>query len=217
MKKLFTAIRQFDNESVKQLLEKKPELIACKAKAPPKKDDGQSPLQVSLKCGNFEITDLLLSLKADVNFIESEDCCNLWRAPVIHDAINGAVMCSRWNSNTFGFEVHSTKEKAEKAISQLERILDLGANVNAIDSYGNSCLWRACLQGSQILPRYSYHDKSLSTERVITPELKNDLGKIFDLLLQRGADLQYIRPGGADNVLNYYKMQPVYEFLILKD
>ena len=214
MKKLFTAIRQYDNETVKQLLEKKPELIACTAKQPPKKDDGQSPLQVSLKCGNFEITDYLLSLGADVNFIESEECCNNWRAPVIHDAINAAIMCSRWNTTSFGLKVHSTKEKAEKAFSQLQKIIQLGANVNARDSYGNSCIWRACLQASQILPQYNHQEKTLSTERVLTEELRNDLSKVFEILLKNGANLQYIPPNINITALDYYKHQPVCEFLI---
>ena len=71
MKKLFTAIRQKDFEAVKALLDKKPELIACTAKQPPKKDDGQSPLQVALKTGSFDVADYLLDLGADVNFIEA--------------------------------------------------------------------------------------------------------------------------------------------------
>lgn len=39
MKKLFVAIRQYDHETAKAVLEKKPELISCVAKQPPKKDD----------------------------------------------------------------------------------------------------------------------------------------------------------------------------------
>ncbi len=99
MKKLFQAIRQGDLAAVGALLEKKPELITCTAKQPPKKDDGQSPLQVALKCGQLAIAELLLDRNADVNFIESPDCCNEWRAPVLHDAINAAIMKSRWNVN----------------------------------------------------------------------------------------------------------------------
>ena len=97
MKKLFTAIRQNDLETVKEIIEKKPELVNCVAKQPPKKDDGQSPLQVALKTEAFEIASYLIDNGANVNFIESEDCANLWRAPVIHDAINAAIMCSRYN------------------------------------------------------------------------------------------------------------------------
>ena len=100
MRKLFNAIRKDDFETVKQLLEKKPELIACTAKQPPKKDDGQSPLQAALKTGRFNIVEYLLDLGADINFMEDDTCCNEWRAPVIHDAINAAVMSSRWNVNS---------------------------------------------------------------------------------------------------------------------
>lgn len=214
MKKLFTAIRQFDNETAKQLLDKKPELISCVAKQPPKKDDGQSPLQVSLKCGNFEITDLLLEMGADVKFIESEECCNDWRAPVIHDAIIAAIMCSRWNTTSFEFKEHSTKEKAEKAFAQLQKVIEIGADVNAMDSYGNSSIWVACMKASQILPSYNYQTKTLSTERILTEELRTDLSKIFDYLLKCGADLQYIAPNRKVPLLEFYHEQPIFQFLI---
>ncbi|WP_243428900.1 ankyrin repeat domain-containing protein [Clostridium botulinum] len=74
MKKLFIAIRQGDINTVKILLEKKPELISCTAKQPPKKDHGQSPLQVAIKSGNFEIAEYFLDCGADVNFMEKESC-----------------------------------------------------------------------------------------------------------------------------------------------
>ena len=64
MKKLFTAIRQRDLATVTALLDKKPELIACTAKAPPKKDIGQSPLQVAIKTNNYVIAHLLLDVVA---------------------------------------------------------------------------------------------------------------------------------------------------------
>ena len=118
MKKLFTAIRASDLEMVRQIIEKKPELVNCVAKQPPKKDDGQSPLQVALKTGNTAIANYLLDMGADVNFIEDETCCNEWRTPVLHDAINCAVMSCRWNIDDkhMGFKVFSTKEKAAEAL-----------------------------------------------------------------------------------------------------
>ncbi len=42
------------------ILDKKPELISCLAKAPPKKDDGQSPLRVAIKSDHLEVAHLLL-------------------------------------------------------------------------------------------------------------------------------------------------------------
>ena len=72
MKKLFVAIRQGDLQLVKEILEKNPKLINCTAKQPPKKDDGQSPLQVAIKSGNLHIADYLIDFWADLNFIEIE-------------------------------------------------------------------------------------------------------------------------------------------------
>lgn len=68
MKKLFTMIRQGNLEEVNRILTKKPELLSCTAKAPPKKDVGQSPLMAAIKSDNLEAAHLLLNLGADVNF-----------------------------------------------------------------------------------------------------------------------------------------------------
>ena len=51
MKKLFTAIRQGKIEEVKSIIERKPELVNCVSGPLPKKDHGQSPLQVAFKTG----------------------------------------------------------------------------------------------------------------------------------------------------------------------
>jgi len=55
MKKLFTAIRQGKIEEVKSIIERKPELVNCVSGPLPKKDHGQSPLQVAFKTGKYEI------------------------------------------------------------------------------------------------------------------------------------------------------------------
>lgn len=93
MRALFRAIRHNDIHLVKDLIGNKPELIHCTAKQPPKKDDGQSPLQIALKTGIFDIAEYLLDMGADPNFMEAEDCCYPeQRAPALHDAINAAVV-----------------------------------------------------------------------------------------------------------------------------
>ena len=106
LKKLFKAIRDNNFDLVKQLIDSDSKLVNCVAKQPPKKDDGQSPLQVALKTGAFDIADFLIDNGANLNFMEDISCCNSWGAPVIHDAINAAVMSSRWNTNNqyTGFE-----------------------------------------------------------------------------------------------------------------
>lgn len=74
MKKLFKAIKQNEFEEVQRIIEKKPELVNCISKAPPKMDDGQSALQVAIKNGgswrDSRIISYLLEKGADVNFKE---------------------------------------------------------------------------------------------------------------------------------------------------
>ena len=65
MKKLFIVIRQGKLDEVKRIIERKPELVNCVSGALPKKDHGQSPLQVALKAGKFEIADYLIEHGAD--------------------------------------------------------------------------------------------------------------------------------------------------------
>lgn len=87
MKKLFQAIRGNDLEQVKAILQKKPEAIGCISTPPPKKDIGQSPLQVAVKTAAFKIADYLIAQGADVNFMEEEAEGVTFRSPVLQDAV----------------------------------------------------------------------------------------------------------------------------------
>ena len=199
MRKLFNAIRSESFDEVKKIIDSKPDLVNCIAKQPPKKDDGQSPLQVALKVGAFDICDYLIDNGADLNFMEDESSCNEWRTPVIHDAINAAVMCSRRNAyesdnGVRKLKLFSTEEKADRSFSILKRMLELGADVNKVDSYGNSAIWRFCLQANQILPTYNYNTHVEDNNRLFTPELQSDLFRILKALCDHGADLNYVRP-----------------------
>ena len=97
MKVFFKAIRQYDYDKVKNYLDKKPELSNCIAKQPPKKDDGQSALQIAFKTDNLEIADLLIERNADINYIDNSEI-NGWNIPVFHDFII-AITCNLNESN----------------------------------------------------------------------------------------------------------------------
>ena len=207
MKKLFKAIRDSDIETVKQIIEKQPELVNCTAKQPPKKDDGQSPLQVAFKTGNTDIAEYLIDMGANVNFIEDESCCNSWRTPVLHDAINCAVMCCRWNTNDEmrGFIVYSTKEKADKALRLLKKMIDVGADVNTVDSHGNSGLNRFGLQANQILPPYNYVEHIEGNSRIFTDDVHMDLRNVLEVLKDAGADVNYKAPNIGCSIRDFYR------------
>ena len=132
----------------------------------------------------------------DVNFIEDETCCNAWRTPVLHDAINCAVMSCRWNTDDkyLGFREFSTKERSVEALGVLKRMLNMGADVNALDSYGNSGLNRFALQAKQILPSYNYVEHREGKDRIFTEELHEDLRSVLQALKDAGADDSYIAP-----------------------
>ncbi len=224
MKKLFLAIRHGDIATVEELLDKKPELVNCVAKQPPKKDDGQSPLQVALKIGAFDIADILIARGADLNFIENEaTCCNEWRTPVIHDAINCAIMSSRWNTvssfkkDEYGYgiiEVQSTKEEADRAYEILAKMIELGSNVNAVDSFGNNGLWRFCLQAAQILPRYNYVEDVECKDRLFTKEIEEDLKRILILLKKAGVNYNTSLNDTSGPPIVFYKKGSLHELLV---
>ena len=198
MKKLFSAIRQGDAATVCALLDKKPELIACTAKAPPKKDAGQSPLQVAIKSGNYAIAHLLLDRGADVNFMEAGDCGSDWQMPVVQDAVMAAVMSSRWNTVWNGqLTEGSTKERADETYALLERMVSLGADLTRRDSYGRTGLDRALLDTARILPSFHRGEGRYLEDRVVTPELDADLMRIFRLIITASPDVTWstvIRP-----------------------
>jgi ankyrin repeat protein len=198
MKKLLVAIRHRDNELVRELISKYPSLVNCQAKQPPKKDDGQSPLQVAFKTRNFEIANFLIDNDADVNFME-QSTVNEWHAPVLHDAIMATIRSSRFMGIN-GLE--NTKENFEVVFATLSKLIQRGANVNSLDSYGNTYVMRAVLDASSVLPRNGRPN----------PELTEDLSRVFALLKESGADFDASN-AKRKSVLVEYRNKPVAQFL----
>jgi ankyrin repeat protein len=172
IKTLFKHIRNGNFEQVFAAIKVSSELANICSSAPPKKDDGQSPLQVSFKVGNFQIADFLIDNGANVNFIEHSKI-NEWAAPVLHDCIRAVI----YNSYTLSKE----ETRLEEGIRLLSRVLNEGADVNAVDSYGNSALHRAILDSKQMIN----HPSSDIENGVLLSQLK----RVFRLLIDAGADL----------------------------
>jgi hypothetical protein len=166
------------------------------------------------------IADYLLDCGADVNFMEKESC-NEWKMPVIQDAIMAAIMNSRFLRFTYKngvkvWEVFHSKEQFETAFNILKRMFDLGADINLHDSYGNSCLGRAILDARQILPTIHYQDPSWVDERPLNDELKEDLTKVFALLLSKGADVNEVDKRTGKSLIENYSRECVTQFIKIK-
>ena len=176
IKALIGAIRKHDNESARKLLSANPALVNACASAPPKKDDGQSPLQIAFKCGNFEMAALLIDQGANVNFME-ESAVNDWRAPVLHDALRAAAFTARDGKIVSG-------NKFEQAIALVQRLLSMGVNPNVTDSYGNTALVRALMDARQrLVAEPGFPNK------VANDGLNRDLREIMQALIRAGADV----------------------------
>lgn len=172
MKNLFKAIRQKNLAEVKSIIAKNPDLVNCVATPPPKKDNGQSPLQVALKIGAWEIIDFLIQHHADVNFMEAEDDDPELRCPVLHDAIRMALISLCYQQ----FDV------SDKGLAVVEELRKRGADTNKRASNGFDALNTAISDAEYVLDNDSY---SVSWEKA-----EEQIVKLFDLLIEHGADFQ---------------------------
>lgn len=173
MKKLFQAIRGNDLEQVKAILQKKPEAIGCVSTPPPKKDIGQSPLQVAVKTAAFEIADYLIAQGADVNFMEEEAEGVTFRSPVLQDAVR-TVLQSLCYGKT---------DVSERGLVLVETLLEKGADPNQCASNGFAALDECVAQAENILERPSAYP-------AVQEITKKRLEELLDLLLRHGADFE---------------------------
>lgn len=171
MKKLFTVIRQGKLDEVKSIIGKKPELVNCISGALPKKDHGQSPLQVALKTGNYEIADYLIEHGADINFMEAEDDDPGLRAPVLFDAINATItsLC------------YKRFDESEIAFGYVKKLVERGADVNKLASNGFDAMNWSVSAAELLLERANVYSQSQQAVR-------KQLARILDLLIENGAD-----------------------------
>lgn len=189
IKAFFKAIKGSDFHKVSELINSDKEYLTVCDFAPPKKDDGQSGLQVAFKTGNFDIAKLLIDRGADTNFIETSEI-NEWTAPVLHDSIRATI----FNSYT----VQKDTTRFDQAFSLLQLMLDRKSNPNATDSYGNNCLHRAIMDSRQMIDNPGV---DLRNEILL-----QQLRKIFKALIAAGADINLSnekRPGAATMVSNF--------------
>lgn len=186
MKKLFTAIRQGRLDEVRELIEKKPELVNCISGPTPKKDRGQSPLQVAFRTGNYEIANYLLACGADVNFMEAEDGDPGLRAPVLFDAVNASI-CSLCYNDFAG---------SDAAFGYVKRLIAAGADVNKLASNGHDAITWSITRSEMIFERASAYPDIQNAAR-------SRLTEILDLLIENGAD--YVAWAGRSYVAAPYE------------
>ena len=204
-------IRQGNLEEVARILDKKPELIACTATAPPKKDHGQSPLMVAIKAGRPEAANLLLDYKADVNFKEQPNPYDPYgqAAPVWLDALCQCVWSARRVVTADGNIITEEKEcqsiqTAKDWFALLRRMLELGLDPNQKAEKSHYYAgaprnaWVGVLDEYDYFARESLAGWSYALYSEDNRRLREMCKAIFDLLLKYGVDIHDIPEGEGD-------------------
>ena len=194
MKKLFTMIRRGNLEEVTAILDKKPDLISCLAKAPPKKEDGQSPLMVAIKSDNLEVAHLLLDRGADVNFADAVNPYGInFSAPIWYDAIGQCFM-------RVGDHVsQARKERTRGYFLLLRRLLDMGMDPNQKTSYGLTA-WQHALDQYEQFTHRSYPSYYVEQTKTSNRQLREMLKAVLDELLKHGADIHDFQPPNEEGL-----------------
>lgn len=194
MNKLFKEIRHNNIDAVRAAISKNNAVVneVYNAKAP-KKDIGQSPLQVAIKCGAFEIIELLLENGADADFMEDialvppHSVC----MPVLHDAIIGV----------FSALCYKQYDDSEKYVCLIQTLLERGANPNRKTSSELLPIGTAVNNAEMILARKdAYPD--------IQEITKKRLFEVLDLLIRYGADKkEWLNQNfwGVSNQVHYFE------------
>lgn len=217
MQAIFKDIVDGDEESVRARIEKDPELVNAVASGAPKKYAGQSPLQVAIRTAQFGIAKLLLDKGSDPNFADVTSPSG-WAKSVLHDAAVAAVMRSRWSRRTFNADSEQVwliaeTAKSNEAYEMLVALIDAGADVTAKDSLGATPLGRAAHAAHDVLPRRNDEKPGLIDNRPLTPELVDDLTRIFELFTTHGANPEQSEPQLDQPLAHYYQHELVGKFL----
>ena len=176
-----------------------------------------SPLQVSLCTGRHkEIAWLLLKSGADVNYCPERKWAEEGH-PVLFDAVNAAI----WNARRYAWdgkettplrlEWKHTKEEADDAFAFLEEMLKRGADVSLTDHYGRNCLMEAVSEASHLCPVKNQDTGGYYPGRPITPEMCEDMRRIFELLIQAGADKENVSAYSKKSIREHYEHESVWQ------
>ena len=181
MQKLFTLLRQGNIEEITRLISDKPELINSISGPKPKKDHGQSLLQVALKTGHNEIAEFLIDAGINVNFMEAEENDLGPRMPAIFDAITAVIdsLCI----GVFRTSEEATRkfEESDAALGLLKKMIQCGADVNGKTSNGLSTVNWSLHHASLIMGRPSIYPNSQE-------KVREQLRAVLDCLFDNGFD-----------------------------
>lgn len=189
MQKLFVLLRQGNIDEVKRIITNKPELLSSVSGPKPKKDHGQSLLQVAFKTGELDIAEYLIEAGIDVNFMEVKDDDPGVRAPVLFDAITAVLMSLCLGKYRTQEEVAQKFKESDRALNLMRKMILLGADVNKRTSNEMNAINWSLHHAENIMDSPSVYP--YSQEKV-----REQLSLILDCLIENGADyMEWLEEG----------------------
>lgn len=73
------------------------------------------------------------------------------------------------------------------------------------------------MDAKQILPRIHYNDPTWVDNRPLNEELKEDLTKVFNLLIKYGADINEVDKRTGKSLIEFNKQESVAQFLQINE
>ena len=131
-------------------------------------------------------------------------------ALILFDGVNAAVWNARryaWDGKStepFLLEWKHTKEESDDAFKFLQRMLELGEDVSQTDYYGRNCLMEAVSEANHLCPVKNQDTGEYYPGRPITPEMMEDLRRIFKLLIDTGADQNNASSFSKKSIRDHY-------------
>ena len=137
-------------------------------------DDQIIALQMALKSCKHTIANAILDQIDDVNVMVDGELEG-WKMPLLHYTITQTLMHSRF-PRPAAEGPKNNGDVFNQQLNLLTRIIEMGANMHAVDSYGNLAIMRAVLDALGI-------DLGITDD-----EFDEDLEIVFALLVENGAD-----------------------------
>lgn len=212
--RFFAAIRNDDLEQVKLLAAQDANNINAVAPKYPLDTRGMSPLQVALCTGlHKNIACYLLEHGADVNYCAERKLCDEAH-PVLFDGICAAI----WNARRYEWDGKNienlvwkhTKEESDEAFSFLRRMMEMGADVNRTDYCGRNALMEAVSEANKLCPNRNPETGADYPGHPITPEMREDFRRIFQLFIEAGADRNNRSCFSGMTIRQHYEEEPVW-------
>ena len=104
-----------------------------------------------------------------------------------------------------------TKDESDEAYAFLERVLKRGADVGITDYYGRNVLMEAVSEANNLCPILNRETGEYYRGRPVTPEMCDDLRRIFSLLIDSGADINNASAYSKKSIREHYENEPVWQ------